>query len=454
MEVEWRGLHRSLAMVEPDPWSSMSNPPPLLPVQTGFSHGTLHDGGAVGEGSERDGITTSLGPARRTPWAGGWVAEWEARQAGVLRYNCADSLDRTNAATCFATLPVLQDALRTLGVDLCVGPGRDAWGAARSGVEEGGAVRPDAGALGSLPPPLVAGRPASTEQVPPVSLVRASMQCQPAARMAILRPTQPSDRRHLPPNLHVLFLHAIGLSRAVQQPGVPNGLAISIPIPPLLPFPPARQGWEVRWHGGRPLYVDHANRRTQWEAPSRPEEPDARPAQAASGPAAAPDPGTGGSPARVEVPPPGATAVALAQLSLRQGREDGAPDPAPRPGPAPREDSGHVRPGAGPLGSPGPTPPQGPQPWAFFGLRGMAEVRARLRRPVVADFVEAFRVHGDINSFLYTGSPAMHSHVLGLVLQVPAGSVGSGVGGRESMDAHALPPLPRDRRSVIVGWAS
>uniref|UniRef100_A0A1D2A0P7 Phosphoinositide phosphatase SAC9 n=2 Tax=Auxenochlorella protothecoides TaxID=3075 RepID=A0A1D2A0P7_AUXPR len=324
--------------------------------QTGFSHGTLHDGGAVGEGRERDGITTSLGPARRTPWAGGWVAEWEARQAGVLRYNCADSLDRTNAATCFATLPVLQDALRTLGVDLCVGPGRDAGGAARSGVEEGGAVRPDAGALGSLPPPLVAGRPASTEQVPP--------------------------------------------------------------------------GWEVRWHGGRPLYVDHANRRTQWEAPSRPEEPDARPAQAASGPAAAPDPGTGGSPARVEVPPPGATAVALAQLSLRQGREDGAPDPAPRPGPAPREDSGHVRPGAGPLGSPGPTPPQGPQPWAFFGLRGMAEVRARLRRPVVADFVEAFRVHGDINSFLYTGSPAMHSHVLGLVLQNSSRtySAASGVG--------------------------
>lgn len=36
----------------------------------------------------------------------------------------------------------------------------------------------------------------------------------------------------------------------------------------------------------------------------------------------------------------------------------------------------------------------------------------------VSDYVEMFRVHGDIHSFLYTGSPAMHSHVLALVVQV------------------------------------
>ncbi len=36
----------------------------------------------------------------------------------------------------------------------------------------------------------------------------------------------------------------------------------------------------------------------------------------------------------------------------------------------------------------------------------------------VSDYVEMFRVHGDIHSFLYTGSPAMHSHVLSLVVQV------------------------------------
>ena len=42
----------------------------------------------------------------------------------------------------------------------------------------------------------------------------------------------------------------------------------------------------------------------------------------------------------------------------------------------------------------------------------------------VGDYVEMFRVHGDIHSFLYTGSPAMHSHVLNLVVQV---------GGREGV---------------------
>jgi hypothetical protein len=31
---------------------------------------------------------------------------WAGRQGSLLRFNCADSLDRTNAATCFAMLPV------------------------------------------------------------------------------------------------------------------------------------------------------------------------------------------------------------------------------------------------------------------------------------------------------------------------------------------------------------
>ena len=39
-----------------------------------------------------------------------------------------------------------------------------------------------------------------------------------------------------------------------------------------------------------------------------------------------------------------------------------------------------------------------------------------------------FRVHGDIHSFLYTGSPAMHSHVLNLVVQVGWVRVGGHVG--------------------------
>jgi hypothetical protein len=46
--------------------------------------------------------------------------------------------------------------------------------------------------------------------------------------------------------------------------------------------------------------------------------------------------------------------------------------------------------------------------------------------PAVDSYVEMFRVHGDIHSFLYTGSPAMHSHVLSLVVQVRVGEGGGG----------------------------
>ena len=31
---------------------------------------------------------------------------WRGRQKGVVRYNCADSLDRTNAASYFAAVQV------------------------------------------------------------------------------------------------------------------------------------------------------------------------------------------------------------------------------------------------------------------------------------------------------------------------------------------------------------
>lgn len=41
-----------------------------------------------------------------TPYDSRWQTRWRSRQAGVLRYNCADSLDRTNAASYFAAVQV------------------------------------------------------------------------------------------------------------------------------------------------------------------------------------------------------------------------------------------------------------------------------------------------------------------------------------------------------------
>ena len=41
-----------------------------------------------------------------TRWPGGWRARWQAQQRGCVRFNCADSLDRTNAASYFCAVQV------------------------------------------------------------------------------------------------------------------------------------------------------------------------------------------------------------------------------------------------------------------------------------------------------------------------------------------------------------
>jgi hypothetical protein len=69
-------------------------------------------------------------------------------------------------------------------------------------------------------------------------------------------------------------------------------------------------------------------------------------------------------------------------------------------------------------------------PWSFFKYK-LEDVRSKLYADSVVDYVTMFRKHGDIHSALYTGSPAMHSHVLGLVLAAdarPYGASSSSVG--------------------------
>jgi hypothetical protein len=55
--------------------------------------GTLEPGAAGG--SDGDAATA---------WPGGWRMRWQAQQRGCLRFNCADSLDRTNAASYFCAV--------------------------------------------------------------------------------------------------------------------------------------------------------------------------------------------------------------------------------------------------------------------------------------------------------------------------------------------------------------
>ncbi len=60
-----------------------------------------------------------------TPWAGGATVHWRQQQQGMLRFNCADSLDRTNAASYFVAVQVSlgHDHLASLmAASLCHGP--------------------------------------------------------------------------------------------------------------------------------------------------------------------------------------------------------------------------------------------------------------------------------------------------------------------------------------------
>jgi hypothetical protein len=87
------------------------------PDASGAASASAASSGAAGEApGTADTAAAEAAPA--TAWPPGWSMRWSRQQAGLLRFNCADSLDRTNAATCFAMLPVLQEQLRVLGLAL------------------------------------------------------------------------------------------------------------------------------------------------------------------------------------------------------------------------------------------------------------------------------------------------------------------------------------------------
>ena len=68
----------------------------------GISFGTMAPGDATGP------MTTT--------WPGGWVVQWSQEQTGVIRFNCADSLDRTNVASYFAATESLVEQAKVCGL--------------------------------------------------------------------------------------------------------------------------------------------------------------------------------------------------------------------------------------------------------------------------------------------------------------------------------------------------
>ena len=85
----------------------------MLP-RHGFALGTLSKIGPdhtdVSALMEDDGCSHSFrgDPIERclTSAGRGWQARWFRQQRGIMRYNCADSLDRTNVASFFGAVQV------------------------------------------------------------------------------------------------------------------------------------------------------------------------------------------------------------------------------------------------------------------------------------------------------------------------------------------------------------
>ncbi|BDA46239.1 probable phosphoinositide phosphatase SAC9 [Coccomyxa sp. Obi] len=90
--------------------------------QSDISVGTLEPAETPAQG-ERDAAKrvesgAEASTSATSPWGDEWKTRWSSRQCGVVRYNCADSLDRTNAASYFGAVQVLSEQCRRLGIDI------------------------------------------------------------------------------------------------------------------------------------------------------------------------------------------------------------------------------------------------------------------------------------------------------------------------------------------------
>ena len=140
-----RGVTTAAAAAAGAPRGAAATPSPPLPLHLlNFDwHGVVKE---LGEGGAVEGLWSALGPplaevgvtagavvplpdTETTPQPphpdGAWLGcavTYTARQRGLLRFNCADSLDRTSAASYFAAVAALAEQCRVLGITDFVRP--------------------------------------------------------------------------------------------------------------------------------------------------------------------------------------------------------------------------------------------------------------------------------------------------------------------------------------------
>lgn len=350
-------------------WHFIEQPVKQAGLAVGFMERSGSDektnaGAGAGDGAGEEGAPT--------PWGKHWQMRWLQRQKGLLRYNCADSLDRTNAATCFAVLPALQEGLRLLGIPLDVTSAPAVAMLQRSPLRAGAAALTGSSSTGALHAGMM-----------PSSSARGASDS--ASGYAFGSPGHSAEE---------------SLLRDAEEESV---------LEEVLP-----EGWERREHAGRAVYVDHINRITQWDPPPgttmvrswKERKSQSQYHQTQSQYHQSPTrstPSTLVQQQQQQQPHP-STTQQLVPTQQQQQQQQYTTAAAPS---SPSADAASLGPA-----------------WAFFNY-DLDDVRVRLYGDALADYVTMFRKHGDVHSSLYTGSPAMHSHVLGLVLAAEARPYGA-----------------------------
>lgn len=345
----------------------------------------------------------------------GWQARWFRQQCGVMRYNCADSLDRTNVTSFFGAVQVFIEQCRELDIAIAAtSPGAasiartmarkqmqaaaaaavSAPSASAGGGSNGsGSSRPRSGAdsnksaMGTLeslgkqlnrninafmldfkspkssPHEGSSGAPGSTGSSPHGDPRSSSAPVLMAQRPVLGQLLEPSGGR--------------AAAGAMQATPASAGAAQAVPLP---------AGWEAKYDKDtrRIFYVDHNTKTTTWE----------RPMLSIAAPSSAPQPpavvvltsGTVGPQSSIfdSITAPFTAAAGAPNLERKSvGRE--------------RERDEGEQDRLEPL-----------TPWGMLDV-SVKRFGRRVSTEALSAMAELFLLNGDLCAYLYTGSAAMHS---------------------------------------------
>ena len=478
--LDWHQLDKELgteSLVEAF-WSTLSA---VAPAQ-GFALGTLQkvgpdhtdapprrrgaDGCEGGEGGG-DGAAAAAAEEQEegrvferctSPCGRGWLARWHRQQRGVARYNCADSLDRTNVGSFFGAVQVLVEQCRELDVAIAApspaaardaqlrrqlaaavgAAGGGAGAGAGGGSVSGGSGIGGAGAGGGLGVEqrrssgflkdlgraagkmiAAAGEAAGSGTGGGGSVLAAAAVAASAASSRGASPGRGARellardiRADSAPSLSALgggsaATAAVAITAAAAPSPAASPAAAGAPPawpaaqePPQPPLPP---GWEAKYEPAtkRVFYVDHNTKTTTWDRPAPPadwvQQQQKQQQQAVAA--------TTATAAAAAMPPP----------PPRRARPKSAATDGSASGRAAASGSDSDGAGAGQQRAAERYEPL--TPWCLLTSPKLARVPYFARRvspAALSAAAELFLMNGDMCAWLYTGSPAMHSEKIAL----------------------------------------